>query len=575
MIPRVNLVRYDIFGGAMNRVFWFIICTLVGLELIAWGLLVPIHLGAIDATALARVGASGPSIIDEGVALLKEEQTGPARLMLQAADQRSLPGRERLATGLKELEEAQPRLRLWGGPALYLETIFERNPPSTNWQSQPIVDLLIPGAVRATLLQALARSHHPGALEILKSREYTNAVIFPPALSASGQPLDATILLTALLLQQDQLATPLRNAIQAQVAAANRGTNLQPVELTYLDFFTLGKRLNWGQLVHLLKRAQDTNALRAAAVLIREREAQLPLVFAAIHSADSARSVGKYLESFPKTGLKDLSYALGLGSRAAGRLLMDQTPVHYPTVRQSVIQYGLVRAIYEPLARLTIDHRPLAAMLKYTLYVLGVLLLARAIMYLSPSLLAELVAQRPVVNGPQVVIGLCLLFIMLFFTESLVTRATPAASAPLRVKFPVASPALRAKVPHQSRAMNFDTFSAASLVIFFVLQAAIYVACRMKLGEIRRQTLPSRLKLRLLENEENLFDAGLYFGFVGTVISLILVSMGVAKFSMMVGYSSTSFGIIFVSILKIFHVRPFRRRLILDSEISERQVQPA
>ena len=34
----------------------------------------------------------------------------------------------------------------------------------------------------------------------------------------------------------------------------------------------------------------------------------------------------------------------------------------------------------------------------------------------------------------------------------------------------------------------------------------------------------------------------------------------------MAGYSSTSFGIIFVSILKIFHVRPFRRKLILESE---------
>jgi hypothetical protein len=97
----------------------------------------------------------------------------------------------------------------------------------------------------------------------------------------------------------------------------------------------------------------------------------------------------------------------------------------------------------------------------------------------------------------------------------------------------------------------------------------------MKLAEIRRQTLPSRLKLRLLENEDNLFDAGLYFGFVGTVLSLILVSMGITHFSLMAAYSSTSFGIIFVSILKIFHVRPYRRRLILDAEMAERELQPA
>ena len=45
---------------------------------------------------------------------------------------------------------------------------------------------------------------------------------------------------------------------------------------------------------------------------------------------------------------------------------------------------------------------------------------------------------------------------------------------------------------------------------------------------------------------DHLFDAGLYLGFVGTIISLILVSMGVIKFSLMAAYSSTSFGIIFV-----------------------------
>jgi hypothetical protein len=34
----------------------------------------------------------------------------------------------------------------------------------------------------------------------------------------------------------------------------------------------------------------------------------------------------------------------------------------------------------------------------------------------------------------------------------------------------------------------------------------------------------------------------------------------------MAAYSSTLFGIIFVAILKICHVRPFRRRLILETE---------
>ena len=111
-----------------------------------------------------------------------------------------------------------------------------------------------------------------------------------------------------------------------------------------------------------------------------------------------------------------------------------------------------------------------------------------------------------------------------------------------------------------------NPMSLLTLLLFFVLQALLYAACLVKLAEIRRQRVLPRVKLRLLENEDHLFDAGLYLGFVGTIISLILVSLGVIKPSLMAAYSSTSFGIIFVSIFKIFHLRPLRRRLLMESE---------
>jgi hypothetical protein len=78
--------------------------------------------------------------------------------------------------------------------------------------------------------------------------------------------------------------------------------------------------------------------------------------------------------------------------------------------------------------------------------------------------------------------------------------------------------------------------------------------------------VPPRIKLKLLENEEHLFDAGLYLGFAGTIISLILVSLGVVQFSLMAAYSSTSFGIIYVAAFKIFYLRIARRRMLLEAE---------
>ena len=106
-----------------------------------------------------------------------------------------------------------------------------------------------------------------------------------------------------------------------------------------------------------------------------------------------------------------------------------------------------------------------------------------------------------------------------------------------------------------------------TLLIFFVLQALLYISCLVKLAEVRRQNVPTRMKLKLLENEDHLFDAGLYLGFVGTILSLILASMHLVTFSLMAAYSSTSFGIIFVVIFKIFHLRPARRQLLLEAEL--------
>jgi len=76
------------------------------------------------------------------------------------------------------------------------------------------------------------------------------------------------------------------------------------------------------------------------------------------------------------------------------------------------------------------------------------------------------------------------------------------------------------------------------------------------------------MKLRLLENEENLFDTGLFVGLGGTVISLILLNVWQLKeASLVAAYASTLFGILFVAVLKIGFVRPYRNLLIREQEM--------
>jgi len=125
---------------------------------------------------------------------------------------------------------------------------------------------------------------------------------------------------------------------------------------------------------------------------------------------------------------------------------------------------------------------------------------------------------------------------------------------------PAGTPAVPLKIMNQT--------SLLTILLFFVLQALLYVASLVKLAEIRRQQVPSRMKLKLLDNEDHLFDAGLYLGFLGTIVSLILVSLGVFKQpSLMAAYSSMCFGILFVVIFKILNLRKARHQLLLKAEM--------
>ena len=74
------------------------------------------------------------------------------------------------------------------------------------------------------------------------------------------------------------------------------------------------------------------------------------------------------------------------------------------------------------------------------------------------------------------------------------------------------------------------------------------------------------LKLRLVENEDNLFDSGLYIGMMGTATALVLQVLGVIDHNLLAAYASNLFGLVCVALIKIRHVRGFKRRLILEAE---------
>ena len=104
------------------------------------------------------------------------------------------------------------------------------------------------------------------------------------------------------------------------------------------------------------------------------------------------------------------------------------------------------------------------------------------------------------------------------------------------------------------------------LLIFFLMQLVVYFLCLLRVVQIKKQTGQAALKLKLLANDETLFDLGLYVGLGCTVLSLILLALGVEEASLIAAYASTLFGVLFVALLKVLHLRPFRRQLIIEAD---------
>ena len=315
-------------------------------------------------------------------------------------------------------------------------------------------------------------------------------------------------------------------------------------------------------LTEFMKKIEDIATLRQLADTARTFEDQFPILFASIYATGQPRDVARYLSEFPETGIGDLAFAARTGVGGLEVLVKEQQQVYYGGVRNRVIGYDPFGAWFYWLIPMAKSGGAGAMLLKYLLLLLGCLFVARAVGVVGGT--TQWLGLR---LGADTVLAVAIAFILALFSEPFIGLPSQMRDLPIRFNLPAIGSGFGLEVQKLIRP-TMNQQSLVPLLVFFVIQALIYVWCLAKLNEIRRQPIGARMKLRLLENEDHLFDAGLYIGFVGTIIALILFSLNIAQFSVMSAYGSTSFGIIFVSVLKIFHVRPLRRKLILESEIA-------
>jgi hypothetical protein len=525
----------------------------------AWS--VPANLKSTSPALLRAAGENTPTLGAFGRDLVDLEKIGPAALVLAAARATDDPRAPALATALDTSAFSQPSLVAWGGWDPFLDPLFNLRADSGRRASTPVLTFFIPEKAREKLRASLANSGSLGVQALLQLRTLTATGRFVPAARPGGQPLDALILLTALLYQGERFAPPLQRELRALADAALEKKQLGELEPFFLDLLSLGRRLDWTQLSELLRRTGNTKTVGEFAQLARVAPDQLPIIYSAALFSDSADRVASYLLQFGKNGLADLQLALAHGQGAVKELLVRQVPVNRAAG-------GALNA----MASFALLHSQLTLVLKYLGYALGAWLVLRGLDRAVVGPLERALAFPALTHLRSGVLAIVFAGLLIVATEPFLLHAAPPSEYRMRLHLPVlvATSEVSAPAEKTPTATTMDTSTLLSIALFASLQVAMYLICLVKIREVSRQPVSPLVKLKLMENEENLFDGGLYVGIAGTATALLLQVLRVIEPNLLAAYASNLFGIICVALVKIRHVRDFKRQLILEAQVESK-----
>jgi hypothetical protein len=538
------------------------------MALLVVGLLIPAHIRALDEAVLKEAGRREPAIPEIARILIDKKMPGPAQMVLREGKKQNLPGLDSIQQAVATQTRRDPFLFLFGKSEPSLNAL-EPNPASahgTNAFPVPFIDWLILQEHRQKVLEALAGNRNPLVVEILRTRMIQKTVAIPPSGSASGQAFDAAVGALGLLAQAGCFRPGLSNAVFRTATVANV-SQTDGFEEVLLETLALCERLDWGQLAIFWQQLDSMDALRTLAVFMRQEDT-LPAIWSATMFSHDADGVAAYLKTFGNSGAKDLGKGLRYGPHAVKELLVRSQGVASGGVASRLGEYPALAGFRAAAASLAYRQPGIALGLKWLSFLAAGFFFAviGGLLWGPGTEIERPLRVRGIHIARKFLFALGFLLVVLLLSEPFLAQESQKVQMPFHLRLPIPGQPMPA-VKNAVRPVVMNQLSLLTMLLFFVLQGLLYVACLVKLAEIHRQRVPARIKIRLLENEDHLFDAGLYLGFVGTIISLILVSLGVIKQpSLMAAYSSTSFGIIFVSVFKIFNLRPARRRLLMETE---------
>jgi hypothetical protein len=531
----------------------------------AAGLLVPAHIRSIDPSVVELAGAQASSVEEKIWAEINAAYIGPAQRIAHATGLQHNDQQARI----QELLQQNPNFIITGGPDRDFEAFLQHS--ATQRRSAAVIPQLLPRSERASLHAQLARSQNRNVAALLEIRNLTGLLRLHPANHAAGAPYDAGVLSLALLIEgghfQPALAQQIGNL--AVLAAGKNPSAVHAIEDVVIASLSLGRQLDYRSLASLAKISQTSGDWSQMAELFRAQPQRIAALYTALRFSENPAALYSYLATQSQTANADLDQALRYGPGAVTYLLQTEQAVYRPSsLAASVLEWI---SPYRPhsLIAITLAQSSIGLLVKFTLLLLGGLNFAWAMGCAWRSSLSKTTIavsrHNPAVIARDALISLVVaLTLWTFFEPELLQSQTPASDSAPRIEFAVADTLQSIQSPVKAM-QELNQVTLLVLALFFIIQLVIYSFCLIKLREVSKQNLSAALKIQLLENEENLFDFGLYVGLGGTVLSLILVAVGVVEASLMAAYASTLFGILFTALLKVMHLRPYRRGLIIQA----------
>ena len=542
-----------------GKILGHLVLLVLGLSIIGVGWIIPSRFKSIPRSILSEAGARSESFVDLAQTAIEEENYGIAEMNLEVAKLNLAAEWEVLDEILSQAKEENPVLYRWGVWDPFLDAAL-KDIPLSDYSAQPgILGVGLSNACRRSLVGLLENSRDSTVKSLLDAGELSTYKRLFPVSSVSGKPLESTLVSIGLLVQGDRLTPSLKRELRSRLASALASGDVAPVEDFFLDTLSLARTLNWSQFRSLFEKIQDLNTISRLRYAFHRRSDKVPLIFVSSTVAESPQQVMDYLGLYGDEGVDALESAVSFGAGAMQMLVREKLPL------ERAKSVATVSSFKSYLIGFSLQNPGFSLVIKYSMFFFGALLafwgssgLTRSYWESSPPLLS--VVQRLFVSLVSVII-------LVVLSEPHLARSDASQGYSFKFVLPVLAEVNGETIIIETEpTTSMEPTTLLSVSFFFILQILVFLICLLKVRQIEREDIDSLVKLRLMENEENLFDSGLYVGIAGTCISLVLQVLGLIEANLIAAYSSNLFGILGVAIVKIRLVRPYKNKLIMDSQ---------